>query len=123
MSWNISRFKLKKLEGLSLPVSSLFLYEREDWHPERYNNDDGSVEFLLSECGGVAGTIDDDDILHVSHIDCAGTSSGGSWEYVMNEAFKHSKGSFEAVIIWESGEDIERYTVEDGVITRKAVEL
>lgn len=123
MSWNISRFKLKKLKGLSLPLSSLFLYEREDWHPQRYNNDDGSVEFMLSEGGGISGTIDENDILHVTNIECDGETSGGSWEYVMDEAFKHSKGEFEAVIVWESGEYIERYTVSDGVITRKDIEL
>ncbi len=57
MSYNIDTFKLKELNDIKFPVDALYKNPREDWHPDRVNNDDGTVTFTNMETE-LTGNID-----------------------------------------------------------------
>ena len=121
MSWNISMFKLKELEGLSFPIAALYRKAREDWHPEREDRDDGVTVFINMEtelCGIVDG-----DIYHVKDISCYGEGSGTIMEDMLEPAFLESTGHLVASCVWEGGEEINRIEVHNGIVDWVDIEI
>lgn len=114
MSYNIDTFKVKSLEGLIIPVSSLYKSERKDWHPEKDINDDMSVTFTNMGTE-ITGKIIDGD-LHVSEIECYGGGSGTAMKYMLEPALKDSKGILIVSCVWEGGDSINQLCVCDGVV-------
>jgi len=121
MSYNIDVFRLKKLDNLRIPVFSLYRHHRADWHPERTNNDDGTVTFevLESKVSGIilGGT------LHVKSISCRGEGSGTAMEWIFEPALKDSRGELVASCVWEGGDSINRLTVKDGEVTWEDIDI
>jgi hypothetical protein len=121
MSYNIDTFKLKKLESFSFPVASLYKNEREDWHPERHNKDDGTVEFNNMETT-ISGTIEND-VFYMKEISCTGEGSGTVMNDMLEPAFKESKGVLIASCVWEGGDSINRIKVNDGNVQWIDIEI
>lgn len=121
MSYNITAFKVKELDGLVIPVASLYKCERSDWHPDRVNNGDGSTTFTICETE-LRGTIRGD-FFFVDKLDCCGEGSGTAMNWVLEPAFADSTGRLVAVCVWEGGDDITRLVVDGGSVSWQGVEL
>ncbi len=121
MSYNIDQWKLKRLENFTIPMSVFFLSPRKDWHPEVEK--DGDLTVLFCGCNQEIKGVEKDGLLHVSEIEMSGEGSGNFFHYVLDEALKQSKGTLEAVRVWEGGDSIDRLFVENGKITIIEIEL
>ena len=121
MSYNIDTFKLKKLQDLSFPVKALYKNPRTDWHPERVNNDDGTVTFINCETE-IKGTVKDD-IFYMESIKCSDEGSGIVMRDMLEPAFKESKGILVASCVWEGGDSINKLLVEDGCVDWVKIEI
>lgn len=121
MSYNIDTFKIKELINFSLPVKALYKHERSDWHPDRIDNDDGTVTFEIMETK-LEGTIKDE-IFYMTDISCKGEGSGTTTHWILDPAFKESKGKLVASRVWEGGDDIDIMTVKDGKLSTKNIEI
>ena len=119
--YNIDTFRVKELENLRIPLASLYKHERTDWHPERVNNDDGTVTFinLATEMGGIV----DGEIFICTHIDCSGEGSGTVMSWILEPAFRDSTGQLIASCIWEGGDSINRLIVKDGNVSWEDIEI
>ena len=104
-----------------IPIASLFKSERKDWHPDRINNDDGTVTFEIMETT-LHGHIEND-CLVVSSIDCSGEGSGVAMNWILEPAFENSTGELIASCVWEGGDSINQITVENGKISWKNIEI
>ena len=122
MSYNITNFRLKRLENLSIPLSSFNLSERKDWHPKiEYISE--SELLITGGCGQeIKGTKVGDSIV-VEELDLCGEGSGYYMYYVLNECFKRSIGVLEATLIWEGGDSITSLLVENGKVIEKEIDL
>lgn len=121
MSYNIDTFKLKRLENFKIPVASLYKHDREDWHPERENRDDGETWFHSCEVT-IKGIIKGE-IFEMTSIDCTGEGSGTTMEWILEPAFKDSTGVFEASCVWAGGDSINKILVEDGEVDWIDIEI
>lgn len=115
MSYNIDTFKLKAISNLRIPLWALFTSERNDWHPDRVNNDDGTVEFTSFDGIVMKGTVKDEVFL-MDYIECSGEGSGSFVNYILEPALKQSKGLLRASCVWEGGDSINKLLVEDGEV-------
>ncbi len=61
--------------------------------------------------------------LHISEMHLCGEGSGSVFNYILDNAFKFSKGYYEAVMVWEGGDSIYQYIVNNGVITETKINL
>jgi hypothetical protein len=122
MSYNCDTWKTKELRDLRLPISSLFKHGRQDWHPKRINNDDGTVEFRIMEGVFVRGTIDGN-VLDVSAIACHGEGSGTAMNWILEPALNDSTGRMVASCVWEGGDSVNRIIVENGSVSWVDVEI
>lgn len=126
MSCNITIWKVKKLENLIIPVASLYKHEREDWHPSRHNNDDGTVEFGLTDGEGIKGILHkglEYDYLEVTDIECCGEGSGTSMSWILQPALEDSTGQLVVSCIWEGESCIHRLIVDDGDVKWEVIEI
>ena len=114
MSYNIDTFKVRELDGLIIPVASLYKCNRSDWHPDREDNDDGTVTFINCETE-IHGTIQGD-FLFVEKIDCHGEGSGTVMDWMLEPAFKDSTGRLVASCVWERGDSINQLVVDKGEV-------
>lgn len=121
MSYNIDTFKLKRLDGLSFPVSALYKSPRKDWHPEREDTDDGVTVFTNMETV-LRGTVEND-IYHVTDISCYGEGSGTIMNEILEPAFIESTGHLVASCVWEGGDCINRLEVHDGTVSWVDIEI
>lgn len=122
MSYNITNWKVKILETLIIPVNSLFKHEREDWHPTKETNKDGTVTFTIMEGSYLTGKVSSK-MFKISEIECWGEGSGTAMEWIIGPALEDSKGKLEAVCIWEGGDTIDQLIVENGKVIWEKVEL
>ena len=121
MSYNITDFRVKKIEGFSFPLSSLYKNERKDWHPDRKNNDNGTVTFTNCDTE-ISGTIKDDEF-YMTAIDCCGEGSGTVITRMLEPAFEDSVGVLIASCVWEGGDSINRLEVNNGVVVWVDIEI
>jgi len=121
MSYNCTRWKTKLINNFKIPVASLYKHPRDDWHPDRINNDDGSVTLRIIE-SSLHGIIEDDWFV-VKSIDCSREGSGTAMNYILEPAFKDSVGELIASLIWEGGDSINKLTVKDGKVSWKNIDL
>jgi len=121
MSYNIDTFKVKKLDNLKIPVLSLYKNPRSDWHPERINNNDGTVTFNMME-SEMTGIIDSE-MFSVQSIDCHGEGSGTVMSWILEPAFKDSTGELIASCVWEGGDSINQLIVKDSNVSWKDIEI
>lgn len=112
------------LKDFRIKLESLYVSERQDWHPEAPKLNVKTGKFSI-ECGcgqEIIGNIIDGWI-HVEEMDLSGEGSGTFWREIMTKAIESSKGEMSATFIWEGGDHIEKIIVKDGIITEKEVEL
>lgn len=123
MSYNIDRWKTKKLDKLSIPLAAFFKHERRDWHPRQVDSIQENTVTLECGCGQeIVGQLVDGQLL-VKNFDMAGEGSGTFFSWILEPALKESRGQLDAVLVWEGGDSITRLTVNDGVVEQSDVEL
>ncbi len=121
MSYNIDTFKLKILDELSFPVAALYANPREDWHPERKDQEDGVTVFTNLETvlhGRIEG-----DRYHVTYISCCGEGSGTIMNDMLEPALAESTGRLVASCVWEGGDCINRLNVNNGTVSWEDIEI
>jgi hypothetical protein len=125
MSYNIDKWKTKKLENLVIPLSAFYLHPRADWHPKPPEITNPQTNEIEMACGceqTIKGLLIDGHI-HVSELGMSGEGSGTFKNRVLDEALKRSKGKLEASLIWGCGDSITRLIVNDGNLEENEVEL
>lgn len=125
MSYNIDTVKVKKLENFVIPIKSLYESERKDWHPKQpaLIDYESNRVIIFMGCGqSISGLVDNGNI-KVEKMDLVGEGSGSLMYYVLKNAFEKSTGIFEAVMIWEHGDSVTKFCVEDGKVTEVPYEL
>lgn len=120
MSYNITNFKLKKLEDLKIPIKSFYKSERKDWHPDTKIEDEVFITLTICETE-INGTIENE-LFSVNEINISGEGSGCALHYVLTEAFKDSTGILEAVCVWEGGDSISKLIVVNGELKWEDIE-
>lgn len=120
MSCDVIVWKVKELVDLKIPISSLFKHPREDWHPDRINNNDGTVTYEIMDVtltGQIHG-----DLFIVSSIEVYGEGSGTALNWVIKPALNDSTGRLIVKMIWENG-GIDEFVADDGNIYITPIEL
>ena len=133
MSYNISDWRTKILDALSLPLASLYdlmpdLINR-GWRPEdpvitAMTPEGLQVRIHGGDCLQLDGRLMHDNTrVLLSSLTCEGEGSGTVWHEVLRPALAQSTGHLVAVRIWERGDSLDRLDVHDGVITETPIEL
>lgn len=125
MSYNVDTFKVKVLEGLQLPIKSLYKHGRADWHPSEPELLNGETGLVRLQCGceqTISGILKDG-ILFVTEIDMSGEGSGTFISWILEPALKESSGKLEASCVWEGGDSVNKLIVNDGTIKWEDIEL
>ena len=123
MSYNVTRWKVKKLDNLCIPLASFYKHPRKDWHPEREDlDDDGSVLLVGLEGTRIRGQLQDG-IVRVEEIECRSEGSGVFMDWILLPALKDSTGELVVSLIWEGGDRIQRMTAKDGAVAFEDIEL
>ncbi len=136
MSYNVTTWKTKELQNLTIPVNALFADE--DWLPEQSMVDTNPAFYTL-EWGEsyIKGSIvgepvtqrngflppDSTQMLEVDEISVHGDGSGYLLWKVIKPALEKSKGRLVAVRIWEGGDSVDRLVVVDGDVDEETVNL
>jgi len=114
MSYNIDNWKTKKLENFVINLSDL-----NSLHNETSFKSNSEITFELdAEVGEITGKIEENE-LKVSHISLYGEGSGHCMSTFLEDILRKSKGTLEAILVWESGDSVERLIVNNGEIKRE----
>ena len=124
MSYNIDRFKVKKIENLVIPIKSIYP-SYDEWFnkPEIVDFDTNKV-IITGECEGfeMEGFLKDG-LLEVTDLDLWGEFSGHFMSDALEPVLRESKGTLIATRVWEEGDSIDRLTVIDGNVKEEEIEL
>lgn len=122
MSYNISRFYTIKAENLKVELDLLINPENNDYALELPKNFIANNHCFLEFNGDsvIGGYATYDEII-ISTINITGEFSNGAWNYVIKPALEKSTGHFDAIIVWECGDYIERIVFDDGVYVEQDV--
>jgi len=121
MSYNIDKWKTKKINNLRIPIQSFFTNSRKDWHPNKEYDENGLLTLTMFE-SEIKGKVIDG-ILEISSINIEGEGSGTSIDWIIEPALKDSTGELIASCIWEGGDSINKLIVKDGVVKWEDIEL
>lgn len=120
MSYNITNWRTKKLDNLAIPLLSLYIPERKDWHPNlpiitNVNTMEVELHHAEQVIKGnlVAG------LLYVTEIAICGEGSGTFFSWILVPALKQSSGKMSASLVWEGGDSLSKIKVVEGVVTEK----
>ena len=124
MGYDVTSFQLKHLKNLIIPIKEFYTSPREHYHPVRTDNGvDGTVTFWFTDAGYIRGKIKGE-FLYVDDIDdITDEFSDGAIHYVIRPALAHSAGEFEAILVWEGGDKIERLSSINGEVKSEFIEL
>ena len=125
MSYNIDTWKTKKLEDLVIPLNSLFIHERKDWHPSQPEIINPETNEVLIECGceQEIKAILKDVNLYITEFEIYGEGSGTLMDWILEPALKQNSGELEAVLVWEDGDSITRLSVSNGILRHEVIQL
>ncbi len=131
MSYNIDRWKTKRLVDLVIPLiayTSAYTADRisRGWRPNiqhDYATNKITIGMGCDSDEAIVGTLTADNLIHVESISLRGEGSGTDYYDVLIPMLKASHGELEAVQVWEGGDSISRLVVKDGVVTETPVEL
>jgi hypothetical protein len=126
MSYEVDNWRQKKCKGFRIPIAEIrsipgvetveeggkFSIKDDDVH-----SDDANCEMVHIE-----GTIDGDAVV-VKDFYIGGEGSGHFYNDWLDKILEASTGEYEAVVIWEGGDSIQRLNVKDGTVTVKDVDL
>ena len=121
MAYDVDTWKTKELVDLRIPVASLYVHERKDWHPER-TDVDGCATFTIGEGTKIVGRVVAG-IIMVDEIESHGEGSGTALRWIIVPALEQSIGKLVATRVWEGGDSIDRLTVKNGVVTREELKF
>lgn len=136
MGYNVTNWKTKELQNLTIPINALFADE--DWLPEQSTVDTNPAfytwrwgeSYIKGSIVGEAETTsngaippDSTQMLAVDGIRVEGDGSGYLLWKVLKPALEKSKGRLVAVRIWEGGDSVDRLTVVDGDVNEESVDL
>lgn len=122
MSYNITRWKLKELKDFAIPYKAFFSKEFPNWHPDILNLANDRI--ALSNCGDedLIGHIEND-WFEIKEIEVYGEGSGNFIHYILEPAFKKSRGLLVVACVWEGGDTINILTVKDGTVSWEDINL
>lgn len=121
VSYNIDTWKVKKLNGLTIPLASFFKHPRTDWHPDKEYDENGLLTLQMME-SHVKGRIKGG-ILHVTEIEIWGEGSGTVMSWLVEPALRDSRGELVASCVWEGGDSINQIIVKNGAVEWKDIEI
>lgn len=114
MSYNITRWKTKTLEDLTISLIDLCgCFE--------VGIEDGKVRASGQTEGEVSGRMIDDRTVQIQSISSRGVWSGNA-HGEFKEMLSHTKGKLVAILVWEGGDTITKLVVEDGVVNEENVD-
>lgn len=118
MSYNISNWSTKKLDGLLIPFRAL-----EGLDKPSFNLGTGELRWEgdLAEGFELVGKSHGEE-LAVSSIRMYGEGSGHAFDR-LEAILKDSTGVLIASLVWEGGDSISRLTVKDGVVKHEDIEI
>jgi len=127
MSYNISTFKIKVLDGFKFDVNAIKKQAENFWP----GLDGDAIE--ISESNGtssicffggpeIIGKLDGN-WLELEKMYFDGEWSGTLWREVILPSLAGCPGKLEVVLIWEGGDYMERVFVNDGEYTEEEVDL
>ena len=122
MSYNITSWKTKKIDGLKIPLSEFTKHPRKDFHPAIELDDDGATLVISMADFQILGKKENDSIL-VEQIDISGEFSGTFFRELFDDALESAEGYLEAVLIWEGGDSITRLVVCENEYSHEEIEL
>ena len=125
MSYNISSVKVQMLDNLQISLSDLYTTDRKDWLPAQPKILDAATMRVSIEGGGgqtIKGILKDG-VIFVDELNLSGEGSGTYMHEVIIPALQKSTGIFEAILIWEGGDTVERFTVTDGTVEEENVQF
>jgi hypothetical protein len=126
MAYNISKFKVKRLEDFRIPMddfASLFNNE----HVITLENcseisKSGDVTKITVMYDFFIGTITAG-IITFTSLNLRGDFSGIFYDHVLKRMANKTQGTIEVVTIWEGGDHIRRTTIIAGLIKEEVIEL
>lgn len=116
MSYNVTAFKIKKKVNLTIPFSAFMEIEGVEIRAKEGGN---VVISGLSE-HNMTGKIDGENIV-MNDMYYGGEFSGTMYEYLMS-LFRKSQGEFEAIVIWEGGDQVTRLSVNNGNVDHEILD-
>jgi hypothetical protein len=125
MSYNIDTWKTKRLDNLVIPLEAFYKHARADWHPRQPVIIDALRNEVSLACGceqAIWGVLHDGQ-LTITKFEMAGEGSGTFYNWILEPALRESKGTLEAVLIWEGGDAVQRLSVCDGIVDDDDVDL
>lgn len=125
MGYNIDNWKTKKLDSLLIPYAAFFRHARRDWHPKEpvmININTGELSLACGCEQSIHGFLRDGQF-EVSKFEMSGEGSGTFYHWILRPALQESKGTLEAVLIWEGGDSINSLKVKNGKVTETDIEL
>lgn len=125
MSYNVDHCKVKKLENLRVPLSVLKAMDVNRYGEHLLVHEIGDDTWSYNDNGeglSMSGTIMNDEA-RIRELIIFGEGSGHQFTDLLLPMLKQSKGIFEAVLIWEGGDSINRVKSLDGVVTTEDVDL
>jgi len=118
MSYNVDTWKEKRCEGFRLPLDAIL--QTPDLEVVRSTGQRTTVVSPV-EIMTISGQLSED-TLFVETIEYSGEGSGWFWRKFL-ELLSASKGAYEAVVVWEGGDSIDRLIVDDGKVAVTRIEL
>ncbi len=132
MSYNITTWMTRKLDNLVVPLVALTLVSadlvsrgfRPD-NPEIAFDDKGNlnVHCHLCEAGDIFGKLLVNQQVLINQIHLCGEASGTVYNEILKPALEKSRGTLQAILVWEGGDYIQRLTVQDGQVEEAAAEI
>ena len=112
MSYNIDSFKVKKLENFTIAVKN---FDKKVFGNPEIDLDTNRVSFygrMCEECE-FEGTLENGFVV-LDKINICGEGSGHFMATFGDKLLKNSTGTLKAVLVWESGDTIEKLSIVDG---------
>lgn len=120
MSYNITNWTVKKIDGFAIQVDKIVESANQGWEPQvAVDNDSHAYQNMES---GLAGVVRDG-WLEVSEIEVCGEGSGSVVHRWLDNLWQHTRGSLEAVAIWAGGDSISKLVVKDGTHEWEKIDL
>jgi hypothetical protein len=122
VSYNIDTFKVKKLKQLRIPLEALYKLQR-NLSVTEVDEEIPHITFKSGEgepmiWGKAAGSW-----LEVEGLEVYGEWSGTLMRDLIAPALEESTGVFEASLVWEGGDSINRLIVKDGNVTWEDIDI
>ena len=120
MSYNISTFKLKKIDNLKVPLELIYELLNTSLNYERIINRDNSITIEIMESTEITGTIHQDEF-KLLDIKCYGEFSGNIMSELIEPLLRKSTGNLNVICVWEGG-DIQSLEVSNGNVKWSDIE-